>query len=645
MTNLMLYIKNEIYDLAMYYYNISTKTKNKLDISNYSFIRKIYVDVVHLNQYDFVKYLNSYLENKMLSMQHKKILLQIFNIYKKYYKNDKKIKIYNKELLDQASEYSFLKQKNNILSILNTRVAIMSSPTFDIDINDLAFCILMDNAVVKKMYNNEHLDNLDILYLKEIDREMSINPKLIFCLPLSNLSYEKLISYKKYMPNIESILSNAKEIFKKAKSINDRLTIGHTSTLELNYLYTFLGYYLNYNRVSESNFNNEFLVKKLMNKSAITYHELIFMMKYIGYSKCVEEGLTGVEILFTDCDKFKNSENQHVLGGQNKGFVLLNKKHMIGTSFIEKYYKKIKSITSGMVYSGPVVIETLYHEIRHAVQNRDYIEHKDNYEDYIHSLDSIISKYGNKNYYHCLSEKDANIYAYKNLTKFLQKYLPVNSEINKSNKSKENYEILMDFDYKITDGNKEQITGIFEKRATDNYFKNNPEKLKDFPIFRKLYDSNGKPYEFSILLSNALFEGKEYYYTHIVGKLYDGETLTKNNFQKRTNKEKLNIVKNIYTFVKYINVRLAKSLKMIYKYNLEERKKLIDYNILVDIKAGQILINWYLNVFEHFPDLINYIYKDNNKLLKKINSEIELFKFNKKNLFEKIQLDDIERKI
>ena len=94
-----------------------------------------------------------------------------------------------------------------------------------------------------------------------------------------------------------------------------------------------MNYYITYNRVDNSKFNYESLVKYLFKKDKLTYYEVSFLDKYLGYKNCVENNLIDVEILFGNCDFAKYSSRQHVLGIQDRGLILLNKKHIVGTSF------------------------------------------------------------------------------------------------------------------------------------------------------------------------------------------------------------------------------------------------------------------------------------------------------------------------
>ena len=526
-----------------------------------------------------------------------------------------KNKIFNELLASRIELYDKEFLKKYLKKILLNRSISESIGGYKILCEEINVCVCIDNNVVKKIYENKELNNIDIIYLTNMDKQMILDPYLFFAVPLSNLSYDILISYKKYMPNIETIILNAQEILKRAKEINNKignnLLVSSTSKKDL---YKFLGYYINYNRVKD-NFNYELLVKKLLNKRRLSYDEIKFLMKYLGYVKCYKEKLINTEIILGNCDEYIEQDNQRVTGIHLIGVIILNKRHMIGMSF------KKSSKINDEVFSGLENIETLYHELAHAEQYRDFYEHNDNYREYLYSIDLIDSQKINNNYFHSENEIDAEISAKKDMKNFLKKYIPKSKEINNINNILKSINYKFAYDYKINIDGEDEAKGKYEKRLIDNYFKENPKMLNTFPILEKFYHKSGKPYRLVTLFLKNSFKNKEYYYSYILGKACSEEKISIEDLMNTSDDDKIQIINNIYIFLKYINLRLIVEKKLIFTNDISDYKKIIKYNMLIDIEFAKFLICWYNLIINHYPNIV----KENMKLIGEVNNIIEKF--------------------
>lgn len=626
-------IKQSIYKLVQTYYETYINNKNTFNKNNYIFISNLYNELRTLNEKELIKYLEDLNQKEEYEPYENVIISKIMQIYNgnlNNKENKRTFKLYNKVLAGRKEQNSEIININELRKNLTNRTKTLNSPTYNMDYFNYLICNVLDHYTVKGIVDNKYLDINQINYLKEIDSQMMSDPYLFFSLPLSNLSNEKLLSYKKYMPNIKTILNNAQKLLIDSQKIERRFYTQEISSIELEKLFRFLSYYITYNRVDNSKFNYESLVKYLFKKDKLTYYEVSFLDKYLGYKNCVENNLIDVEILFGNCDFARYSSRQHVLGIQDRGLILLNKKHIVGTSFKNNSLNK-EAVTLlnpfSQVYEGSSQLQTLYHELAHAGQFKDNYENKNSYRAYILSINSIMKEedVGNekRNYRYYETESDANMRAFIELEKVLLKYMPHTRVLDSLRAHKNRFNNKLMFNYKIDSNSRRQITGKYEKDIADRYFRKNPDKLKEYPIFRQFYSDNGFPYNLEEMLSKTDFNDEGYYYNQVVGRIYQGEVFTKQNYLNKSQTQRITMIKNINTTLKYINKRLERAIKIL---NVKlssifldqsgvSKNTLVDYNILVDLKIGNMILKWHENIFKVDPLIKNKIAHLDSKII------------------------------
>ena len=662
-------IRNLIYDLANNYYNICIKSKSKKNINNYKFIKSIYDHIKELKDEEFIEYFE-YLKGKnFYNIDEKNIILEILKIYDSVLNNNiqennkinhpsKKTNIYNKNLANKITILFNTNVKSRLSEYLNNRTKVLSSEKYSMNYTSYYVCNIIDNYTVKSMLEGNALDEIQKIYLKEINKQMLKDPYLFFSLPLSNLSKDKLLSFKKYMPNIDTILSNCQKLLNEAKTINEKISLSyHVSDNELNKLFKFLTYYLSYNRIRD-NFNYEILIKYLFKKNYLNYYEISFLIKYFGYKKCVEENLVDVDINVACCDEEKG---ESVLGNYIDGLVIVNKDHEIGTLFINNnLYNSSTPLfikNKKVIYEGSAILETLYHELTHALQERDFNNHNNTYREYIWSIEKIViesdSKYYTRNYKFSECEADADQNMILEFKKIADTYLNSNNLLSRAESYRKKFENRLLFSPKTDSYGLKQITGRYEKEIADGFFRKNPKELEKYPIFKQFYDNRGMPFDLVTMLSNTLFNDEGYYYNQLVGKIYKKENISKEDFLNKNMNQRLTIIKNINTILRYINKRLKKASRLLESKENElisfqvqgvDETILINNNILIDLKIGNILINWHNNMLKVDPNINDKISSIDSSINIDFNSETNIFRIYEERI-KKLIGEDIKKGI
>ncbi|MGM9877214.1 MAG: hypothetical protein ACI33S_01065 [Bacilli bacterium] len=662
-------IKNLIFDLANNYYRICIKSKNKKDINNYKFIKSIYNHIKELNDEEFIEYFKYLKEKKFYNIDEKNIILEILKIYDSVLNNNikennkinhtsKNSNIYNKNLADKITILSKTNVKSRLSEYLNNRTKVLSSFKYSMNYASYYVCYIIDHYTVKSMLEGNTLDEIQKTYLKEINRQMLKDPYLFFSLPLSNLSKEKLLLFKRYMPDIDIILSNCKKLLNEAKTINEKISLSfHVSDNELDKLFKFLTYYISYNRIKDE-FNYEILINYLFKKNYLNYYEISFLIKYFGYKKCVEENLTDVDINVACCDEKKG---QSVLGSYIGGLVIVNKDHAIGTTFVNNTLNNSSTPllikNKKVIYEGSTILGTLYHELTHALQERDYINHSNTFREYIWSIKNIAvesdPKYFTRNYRFSECEADADQNMFLEFKKVAETYLKSQNLSTRAESHRKKFENRLLFSPKADSYGFKQITGKYEKEIADNFFRKNPKELEKYPIFKQFYDNRGIPFSLVTMLSNTLFNDEGYYYNQLVGKIYQKENISKEDFLSKNMNQRLTIIKNINTILRYINKRLKKASRLLESKENElisfqtqgvDETILINNNILIDLKIGNILINWHNNMLKVDPSINDKISSIDSSINIDFNYETNIFRIYEERI-KKLIGEDIEKGI
>ena len=200
------------------------------------------------------------------------------------------------------------------------------------------------------------------------------------------------------------------------------------------------------------------------------------------------------------------SENKDKRGYQSAGIIMINKD--ADTNF-------------------PILTKTVLHETRHFTQFKS-VYTKKNIEAYEMAAKMLFTKYLNsesynsyrKNYRYSGIEIDAEEKGYWNAGVFL---IDKNKDYyNKLHLEKvENLSRRYFYDYMNDENGKPVPTNVFYIKNFDKIFKNNPEELNKYAVFKQFYDSNGKRKNLKQLFDEELTTG--YYNRQISQHFIDYE--------------------------------------------------------------------------------------------------------------------------
>ena len=595
---------------------------NKKDINKAKFMISVFNDICYCDIESINDYFNNLKSNlSKYNLEEKKIVYELLRMYKECYPSKNISTLYNENLANSITKIKNIDFSKKIKIILPKRTKSLSDPNYSIFYNDILFCKEIDHKVTMDMVNDNKLNEWEIDYLTQINNQMVSDPYLFLALPLSNLSISTLKKYSEYMPNIEEVYNRASMIYKQAIFLNNRyVNKEKLSEEEENKLFKFLDYYISKNRL-DRDFDYELYVYYLMNKeSTLSFHESSFLTKYLGYKKCADENIENIDISFCRYDKNILYEASDTCGLYSNGIVTINKRLLKDCVINEEEKTTL------------YVLKVLFHELRHALQEKEKNDKTNSQLCYDDIIFNIINRYNMKdydiNYSEYYNELDANKASYDAVLEILLRYRN-NDEINmlwahdRAN-SNANREMFTNRKRKSMFKKIIRPTAIHEKEYTDRFFSKNPKKLEDFPLFKQLYDEKGNPYDLDTFLSIYHKGKQQYYYNFFAALIYEGQIINKESIENKTNVDKINIIRNMCNLFSILLDRLFISREIIYNDDsIKEygNKKIICDNILIDIKIGKKIMLWYKNILEDSKELENIISKLDKNLLDNYNND------------------------
>lgn len=616
---------------------------DKSDLESFKFIKKIF------NRISFggLEGLDDYIEQlknniNLYTLDEKRIIHRILEIYNQIYASETSYIIYNETLANKVIDPQDVYLDSSLKSIINGKIAeskkilfikkiktllekrtlMLADSKYEMDYRDVELCSQLDNRVVKDLIERNELVDWEKEYLRKLNNEMLRDPYLIMSIPLGNLTTTTLNEYKEYLPDIEEIINNTMELYNDAKRINDKYVHREKISEEENLrLFKFLNYHINIYRVDRA-FEYELFVNDLMNKEEpLSYDQSSFLTKYLGYKKCLEDGLENVEISFA---KFPQKSNKsRTQGICHKGIIFIDKDLLNNCVF---------NIENKESFS---LLKVLFHELRHSFQSMESNRKKSNQVSYCNAIFDIITYYEprdyKKNYYEYYSELDADKMAYNEIIRVLDKYKYASGkEIKWAHKKTREIRRREMFTNRkgVLDMNDffAAPTAMHEKKYTDMYFRENPKRLDTYPLFKKLYAKSGKPRKLDDFLSNYHKGQEQYYYNFFTALIYEGENLCKENISNKTQREKLNMIRNLINIFSILIDRLFEARRIV-DGDISDygHKKLICDNILLDIKIGKRIIKMYKDILSISPELEDDIIKVDEYLIDDFNDFSEWF--------------------
>ena len=471
---------------------------------------------------------------------------------------------YNKKLIEVNSHINNLTPQQ-IEALLDLRNKHLETENCQMTFVDLKSIIAYDHLACKKIQEKRNIDNTFKVYLNKLEQQLISNPLLFFSLPISKLNSNEL---RYYLPNIDIINKKCVDIFKRVQQIKEKIKSNTSISIEeINFLIKFLNYYITYDRVKSNSVEKNSddidifkeVIKFLLKQKKLGLHSSSLVIKYFGYKKCVEENLDDLEI---NISRLKDN----TLGLHDSNFVCLSKSILINTSFLNNSLEEYKRLENG-AHEGIQLLHTIYHEIRHEIQDKEQHLNHENDLSYSMAMRRIFSQLDSneytRNYIFYDIESDANLYGYRELCKTMKEYMPESQILqNLSSQLEYKYALKKDFNVKLSDENKVVATGYFEKKMLDNFFSSHPEKLQtEYPQFKKFYNNDGTPIQLTDLLAmqhSSYYDN--FFLNQIIARFKEDEGLYKVKIDGYTLEEKKVMLKNIarIIFLSYSKISFLK---------------------------------------------------------------------------------------
>lgn len=513
--------------------------------------------------------------------------------------------IYSEQLINKNPQFRNLTAEQ-VKNFLIARTKNLEEPNFKMEHRDLVNITVLDHYACKIINNNENIAPGSILdaYFKQLGLELQKHPLLIYSLPICNIDVAIL---SKYISNIGSVQQSCLASIQKINQIKQKFLNNQATIDEINYMLIFLNHYISFDRIREYDpFFNE-VAKFLFNCDTLGLNSASFCLKYFGYKKCVEENLVDVVLLVGHFD------NPNTLGGQLNGTVTLSKEALVNTSFKNNSFEEYKKRSNGS-YEGSQMLKTMYHELRHVMQDKDKYEKKETDLSYSFAALEIVNQLDNdeykRNYTTYDIESDANRYGYKWLLETLKKINPDDRSVDFLGQFRYGYQLKYDFNYRNDEDNRCVLTGKYLKQMLDAYFIQNPDSLKNYyPQYLKFYQPDGKPIPLTKLLAEKHGNYPETLFNQIVGRI--GEKIDVNDLATYTLEQKSEMMKNIETIVYllYSKISFCKDRLTVNNFeinsfgNYESQLMVENCNLYFGVVRGYAKLANYL--IQNYPELKN----------------------------------------
>ena len=509
------------------------------------------------------------------------------------------------EQLIQKNPYFKNLSSSQVIDLLVARTKNNEEINFKMQHMYLVTLTALDHYMCKIIDTNQQIkpNSIEDAYLKQLSIELQKQPLLYFSLPICNLNPQLVV---KYIPNFNTIYNQCNIYFKNVQIIKQKFESQSVSKDEINYMIKFLNYYVSYNSIDSNNAFFEKITKYLIEKQRLGLHSSSFILKYLGYKKCSEENLKDIAILVgTFSDDLQ-------LGGSINSTIAVSKEKIIGLTFKNNTLEEFKQNKYGK-FDGFHLVQTIYHELRHAMQDRDKYSKQETDLSYSMSARRIISMLDNteynRNYRMYDIESDANRYGYKELCITMKSLVPENVlGKNVADQLMYKYALKQDFNYKKDDNNRVIYTGKYTKQMLDNFFKTHPDALnRDYSHFKRFYLANGLPIPLTNLLAdNHTGAYNSFLLNQVIAKFCEREKIDKNMVEQFTLEQKQNILKSIRLLISEIYSKFSFCKD---RLTLNNHFKINNFSELGEEETMILNCNMYYNVAKTYLKLTNYMVK------------------------------------
>ena len=363
-------------------------------------------------------------------------------------------------------------------------------------INDLFIKLINGDGYIYLLYlmKSELSNNkiINIFFTEQIKsiifnyalKDVGLNKENVIYLLKNNVLNDNLISY--------SYDLNDKEINELLFSLNlitkDEINVEIKQEDSLLDMFDKIKQYNKTNKVIDINLALVFLEKYFNNELELDIDLMKAIIRSIITEYMKESKINNIKVMF---DNQTSSNGSYSNDGENK-YIFINEKRI--ESFLSKDINEFNKFD---------LFVTMFHEMRHAVQEKNREDNNFDFDTYFMLKETIIKKYDtnyyNSNYKIVLEEIDARRGGIHNTIEFYQSCFPQISNIveNNLNRKKEYYDYSDYSNKKLSVTEKEEyINNIFDKLLSVHI-----DLLDKYPILKLEYDSNGIPKSYDKLNS------------------------------------------------------------------------------------------------------------------------------------------------
>lgn len=460
-------------------------------------------------------------------------------------------KIYDDEFISLNMDSINRVGDNDIRNLLIDRTNNLEDSNFSMDYERIITITAIDHFVCRMIVNNKPFGVKSKIYLEELSRQLMRQPLLYLSLPIRFVDVNIL---RKYIPGIDRVINDCRQKESQAKVINRKIKDGlEVSKEELKILIK----YFDYSSTKDNDPNileaQDRLARYLLNNEILLdLHALSFLVKYFGYKKCRQEKLEHIQILVGDLNSYSSS----TYGLSSRKTITLSKNFFVQTSFLgNRLTDEFSKLNNGKL-EGLVCLNVLFHELRHAAQDKQHFEKKRTDMSFAMSTRKILHKndrkeYG-RNYGLYNIESDANQYGWLWTREIIKDYMNVSEKDRLAiyaDLYSFKYMIKKVFAAKLDVDKKARFIGCFEKEELDIYFKKHPETLNDkYSHFRVFYNMDGTPKGLNELIrleSSSSVDFRTFYANQISARIVTGDTLDYSSIDNLSCDDRVNILKNL----------------------------------------------------------------------------------------------------
>lgn len=467
-------------------------------------------------------------------------------------------------------------------------------------------------------------------YLTEISRQLEQQPLLLLSLPIGKL---EIVMLERYLPGINNIYTRIKQ---KNREANNIFRIFKTNpnlitSEEFKKLLIFFSYTIPY---KDENLKNaqEYLAKYLLNNppnNVPEFYVVTFLIKYFGYKKTREEGITKTKILIANMKPTTRGLST------DDDYAIINKQ-LLQRVIIRNNLLKSRGKISTSGEELLAILHTMYHEIRHQKQTNDAkkgilndISFFMGARNVIYSMDKNFDY--EKNYKCYETEKDANARAWEDIERLIKMYISSYNveELTRNILKHKLTEELEQITGMRTDKNNQTYLSIelLIKYLDDAFSKNTSLLNNDYRQFLKFYNVNGTPKRVVELLKMPLiYDFKEFYFGQVSYRSRQlGYRLTERDIKSLQLKEIQTIINNIKILMNVTESKLNKMCDRVEK-GQENSTGVVD-NLLNDFNFAIYLSNLLNQLLLQHKELFNILSVRN--AIASINEHIDMINNNR----------------